>query len=71
MPLLSVLKPQITIRKDHKGHKDRRILTEANEGFSDAKANPADKPFVTFCESAVVVAFVIFPYCANRIGNTL
>ena len=37
-----------TVQKDHKGHKDRRILTEANEGFSNAKENPADKPSLAF-----------------------
>jgi hypothetical protein len=39
-----LLKPQITMRKDHKGHKDRRILTEANEGLSNAKLDPGRKP---------------------------
>ena len=41
------LSPFPTIRKDHKEHKDRRILTKANEEFSNAKPHPADKPFVT------------------------
>jgi hypothetical protein len=27
-----LLEPQITIRKDHEGHKDRRLFTEGNEG---------------------------------------
>ena len=43
----AIYKPQITPRKDHKGHKDRRILTEANEaneGLSNAKLNPGRKP---------------------------
>ena len=62
-----LLKPQNTIRKDHKGHKDRRILTEANEeneGLSNPKPNPGRPPFVALCKiSSVFVAFVIFPYC--------
>jgi hypothetical protein len=56
-----------------RGHKDRGILTEpneANEGLSHAKTNSGRLPFITFCKrSSVFVAFVIFPYCANRIGH--
>jgi hypothetical protein len=47
--LKSVLSNPIrTVRKDHKGHKDRRILTEANEAneeLSNAKPNLGRKPF--------------------------
>ena len=60
---------------DHKGHEDRRILTEGNEAnegcgmLSQIQAEEPSLPSFAFCKiSSVFVAFVIFPYCANLIG---
>ena len=72
LALKSVLPNSIsTIRKDRKGHKDRRILTEANEANERVcrmlSQIRTDNPFLTlvdFCK--IFSVFVIFPYCELR-----
>jgi len=56
-----------TVRKDHKGYKDRGYFTEGNEGFVGRIRLRIREPFVSLCKNSSVFApFVIFSYCDLR-----
>jgi hypothetical protein len=69
----TLLKPQITIRKDHKGHKDRRILTSgAMVNFNgvpevDAAANNCSlNEFTIQCFMAPLLPFTFHQTRSTR-----